>query len=247
MLSRGSCQSLFISNLNKNETSECFVKENGPLMNKRQEKCFEYNLFPSHNSSVKAKIISDLWLSSDSLRLWGTIDPLCVTMITPADTEGRTDGKTKSRLSLLDVSVVAAALQQHRLSSSSVRNQVCVAKETSAKLPAMTEQREPFCFIDCSSFMLVRDSHIREFDSNHKFWRGCKRKTHVPVVCLQNIFFFTHANKCASVYLWHMGFSHMYMSDCFLWGRREIEKKRWENVEYASSEWGLRAVLFILF
>lgn len=36
--------------------------------------------------------------------------PLCVTMITPADTEGRTDGKTKSRLLLLDVSIVAAAL-----------------------------------------------------------------------------------------------------------------------------------------
>lgn len=44
-------------------------------------------------------------------------------------------------------SIVAAAF-----SSSSVRNQLCVAKETRAKLPAMTEQREPFCFIDCSSF-----------------------------------------------------------------------------------------------
>lgn len=156
--------------------------------------------------------------------VWGTIDPLCVTMITPADTEGRTDGKTKSRLSLLDVSVVAAALQQHRLSSSSVRNQVCVAKETSAKLPAMTEQREPFCFIDCSSFMLVRDSHIREFDSNHKFWRGCKRKTHVPVVCLQNIFFYTCKQMCICLPLTH-GLSHMYMSDCFCEVGGKLKKK----------------------
>lgn len=44
----------------------------------------------------------------------------------------------------------------HHLCLSSLRNQVCVAKETSAKLPAMTEQREPFCFIDCSSSLLVQ-------------------------------------------------------------------------------------------
>lgn len=85
---------------------------------------------------------------------------LCITMLTPADTEGRYHEKTKSRLLLLDVSVVAAALQQHHLSLSSVRNQVCVAKETSAKLQTMTEQRKPFCFIDCSSLRHIKDSHI---------------------------------------------------------------------------------------
>lgn len=88
-------------------------------------------------------------------------------MITPADTEGRIDEETITRLLLLDVSVVAAVLAQHHLSLSSVRNQVCVAKVTSAKLPAMTEQREPFCFIDCSSFGRIRDSHIRELDGNN--------------------------------------------------------------------------------
>lgn len=36
--------------------------------------------------------------------------PLFVTIITPADTVGTTDEKTKSRLLLLDVSAVTAAL-----------------------------------------------------------------------------------------------------------------------------------------
>lgn len=44
----------------------------------------------------------------------------------------------------------------NHLSLLSVRNQVCVAKVTSAKLPAMTKQWEPFCFIDCSSYGPVR-------------------------------------------------------------------------------------------
>lgn len=63
-----------------------------------EKKCFEYNLCPSHNFRVKAKNISDLFFLSDSLRSRGLQRLLCVTMITAADTEGRTDEKTKSRL-----------------------------------------------------------------------------------------------------------------------------------------------------
>lgn len=42
-----------------------------------------------------------------------------------------------------------ASVNRLHLSLYPERNQICVARET--KLPAMTEQREPFCFIDCFS------------------------------------------------------------------------------------------------
>lgn len=91
------------------------------------------------------------WLSSD-----GHVQPLLSSRLLNA--EGGSGEKTKSRW---DMSVVTAAFKQHHRSSSSARNQVCVARETSTKLPTMTEQREPFCVIDCSSFRHARDSGLR--------------------------------------------------------------------------------------
>lgn len=78
-----------------------------------------------------AKNVSTLRLGSDGFRFAGD--------------NRRADGRNAAlRLSLL-------LLLDCSLSSSWVTNQVCVARETRAKLPAMTEQREPFCFIGCSS------------------------------------------------------------------------------------------------
>lgn len=67
----------------------------------------------------------------------------------------RSDGKNAALRAVADA---AARLQSLLPCPPTVTNQVCVARETRAKLLAMTEQGEPFCFVGCARSPLPRDS-----------------------------------------------------------------------------------------
>lgn len=82
----------------------------GQKTRKDKSKSFSFASFTSLHFSVKKEMYSVLFCCCKSLSPGEMNQPLFVTIITPADTEGTTDEKTKSRLLLLDVSAVTAAL-----------------------------------------------------------------------------------------------------------------------------------------
>jgi len=137
----------------------------------------------------------------------------------------------------------------NHLSLFSVRNQVCVAKVTSAKLPAMTKQWEPFCFIDCSSFgnncKFVISLYLT-YTGSHLPLRGHQafdRKLQASICPPPR----NDINKRGQILFKHTPlFNHVSFYTCKLCKQKcllLVHKKRGEdreevrNVKYALSEW----------